>query len=365
MNYECLKQPDYTATGNLEILKRLSAVNPPKDILRVLSPDDFEDFIEEWAYYTLQEADSNQYARVYKLGGTGDKGRDILAFTKQNPEELDIYQCKHYSNALSPADIKKEVIKICYYTYIQDFNWPKNYFFIATNDLTSDAEMLLTNPDLLKETILKEWDKIVKQVIRNQKKKIDMVPELKKYINEANFTVFKFIPILKIIDEYLKTPLAPFRFGKSHLKPRPTAQLPTKHIEEREGRYTEQLFKVYKVKKEEELKGAYENHFKRQRNHFFEAESLKIYEEEVSLPGKNDFNIIKKRILDHIIDIHDFQDFDRDFDKVLEVTKEARKVQLGKENYLIGEYVEDNDKHGICHHLVNEKKIYWCAGEES
>jgi hypothetical protein len=100
--------------GNYDIL--FGIPTPPIDRMRSFSEDQFEDMVYEWVDGYLK----TEYALVYRCGGAGDKGRDVIAYVSEdmNNSEWDNYQCKHYNRPLYPGDIWIELGKLCYYTYI-------------------------------------------------------------------------------------------------------------------------------------------------------------------------------------------------------------------------------------------------------
>ena len=92
-----------------------SGVPIPKVMrIRTFSPDDWEDFIEEWCTSL-----TGAYVKVRRFGGSGDLGVDIAGFTSESgfQEVWDNHQCKRYDHPLRPSDIWVEIGKIVYYSY--------------------------------------------------------------------------------------------------------------------------------------------------------------------------------------------------------------------------------------------------------
>ncbi|MDX9911453.1 MAG: hypothetical protein RBS39_06460 [Phycisphaerales bacterium] len=75
----------------------------------------------EWEQFALQWANAFDppYAFIDRVGGTGDKGRDIVAFTDRPNSacDLDVYQCKHFDHPIQPNEIWLELGKLCLFTY--------------------------------------------------------------------------------------------------------------------------------------------------------------------------------------------------------------------------------------------------------
>jgi len=89
----------------------------PRDRIKLYSDAQFEDFIEEWAFFVLQEQ-KNEYVRVARFGNAGDKGRDVIGYVDEqaSPVVCDVFQCKHYGHPLQPLEFLPELAKLCFHT---------------------------------------------------------------------------------------------------------------------------------------------------------------------------------------------------------------------------------------------------------
>ena len=96
------------------------------------------------------------------------------------------------------------------------------------------------------------------------------------------------------------------------------------------------------------------NHFQRQREAFYEAESLRVFARDSVPPGT--FESLLDDIHGGIIDTHDADHVDG-YAKVCAVTKAARDMQITA-NALIT-CTNPKDRDGICHQLVNEERLRW------
>jgi hypothetical protein len=99
-----------------------------------------------------------------------------------------------------------------------------------------------------------------------------------------------------------------------------------------------------------------QEHFRRQRKHFYEAESLRNFSRD-NLPEEGrHFESLQEEIFDGIIgtvmSLHP-SGFER-VNKVLEV---AQALQITS-HPLISQ-VRVGDRHGICHQLANEDRVKW------
>ncbi|KJR44366.1 hypothetical protein UF75_5256 [Desulfosporosinus sp. I2] len=101
---------------------------PPINQVKMMDEDSFEHFTEEWLYACKK----NNYTSIKRIGGAGDKGRDVIGY--YNNGTVDYYQCKHYASALTPSEYYIELGKLCYYTFSNEYAIPKNYYIVASND---------------------------------------------------------------------------------------------------------------------------------------------------------------------------------------------------------------------------------------
>ena len=96
------------------------------------------------------------------------------------------------------------------------------------------------------------------------------------------------------------------------------------------------------------------DHFRRQREAFYEAESLRVFARDSVPPGT--FEALLDDIHDGVIDTHDGNHADG-YEKVCAVTKAARDMQITANALIICTNPKDRD--GICHQLVNEERLRW------
>ena len=96
------------------------------------------------------------------------------------------------------------------------------------------------------------------------------------------------------------------------------------------------------------------DHFRRQREAFYHAESLRVFARDSVPPGT--FESLQDDIHDGVIDTHDASHSDG-FEKVCAVTKAAREVEITANALITSTRPKDRD--GICHQLVNEERLQW------
>lgn len=124
----------------------------PIDKVHIMDEDSFEHFTLEWLYGCKKD----KYSSIMRIGGAGDKGRDVIAYRKDGG--VDYFQCKHYNSALAPSNYYLELGKLCYYTYTKDIPLPKSYYIVASNDIGPTLQDLLDNSAQLLSSLLDNWD---------------------------------------------------------------------------------------------------------------------------------------------------------------------------------------------------------------
>lgn len=331
---------------------------PPQQQLLLYSPDQWEGFVQEWAHYCLKK----QYKQVQRFTGAGDQGIDIAGFADNVKLQgvWDNYQCKHYDHALFPGDVWVEIGKVVWYSYNKAFHVPRRYFFVAPKGTGTSLTALLANAQKLRSELLANWEKKVRgEITKTQDVPLDAA--LLAYVNAFDFSIFDAKTALQLVEDHGATPVHAARFGGG-LKPRPTAPKPPVGIASEESRYVTKLLGAYAehtgkavpdpaaLTSSPKLK----DHFYRQREAFYHAESLRVFARD-SVPAGT-FESLQDDIYDGVIDTHDASHPDG-YARVCEVTKAARELQITA-NPLIS-CAKPKDRDGICHQLANEDRLQW------
>lgn len=330
----------------------------PIDIVSLMNGEEFEKFVVEWLYGFKQK----EYFSIKKMGSSGDKGRDIIAYN--NDKTVDYYQCKHYNEVLSPSNYYLELGKLCYYTYKKDIPIPKTYYIIASNDIGPSLQDMIDNPKILLLKLVENWDRYCKnKIIIN--KEIILDDNLRKYIDEFDFSIVQSYPIAKIVDEHLKTVYGGLRFGGPSIVP-PTKIIPKDDIDSEEMIYIEALLEAYsdklkiKIETVENLKkyDRYYIHLKRQRKDYYQAETIRRFVRDI-LTDFKEFDTLKEEVYDGIIDIHE-KDYDDGYERLVADLQQATIINTSKcllDSKL--KYIGISERKGMCHILVNDDKLRW------
>jgi ABC-3C protein/restriction endonuclease len=332
---------------------------PPQQQILLYSADQWEEFIQEWAHFCLKKL----YTQVQRFGGSGDHGIDVAGFSdKQKLQGIwDNYQCKHYERALHPTDVWQEFGKVLWHSFNGKYAAPRRYYFVAPRGAGTKLAGYLADIAKLKKALMEAWDKHVRREI-TETQEVLLEGEFLAYVEAFDFSIFDSKTPLDIIEDHRKCPYHAARFGGG-LPDRPAAEKPPNKIAPTESRYVAQLFSAYEdyAKKPipdlKALKGcssALSGHFGRQREAFYQAESLRIFARENAPSGT--FEDLQEDIYSGVIDTHD-ADHLNGYERVCKVTKAARDLQLTS-NALIP-CVKPKDRDGVCHHLANEDRLQW------
>jgi hypothetical protein len=333
-------------------------VIPPQQQLLLYSPDQWEDFVQEWAHFCLKK----QYVQVQRFTGSGDRGVDIAGFADSHKLQgvWDNYQCKHYDNALRPTNIWVEIGKIVWYSFKKAYTPPRRYYFVAPKGVGTSLSALLSDAAKLRDELIANWEKYVrKEITKTQEVLLDA--PLLAYVNVFDFSIFDSRTALQLVEEHRATPVHSARFGGG-LKARPDAVKPPAVIKTDESRYVTQLLNAYAehigkpVLDPSALATApkLRDHFHRQREAFYHAESLRVFARD-SVPAGT-FESLQDDIYDGVVDTHDATHQDG-YARVCAVTKAARELQITA-NPLIT-CTKPKDRDGMCPQLANEDRLQW------
>jgi len=331
---------------------------PPQQLLLLYSPDQWEDFVQEWAHYCLKKL----YVQVQRFTGAGDRGIDVAGFTdaKMLQGVWDNYQCKHYDHAIRPGDAWVEFGKVIWYSFNKDYTAPRKYFFVAPMGAGTGLSKLLADAEKLRRDVIANWKDHIESEITSTRD-IPLEGALLAYVQAFDFSIFEAKTSLQLVEEHRQTPHFATRFGGG-LPPRPLGTSLPSAIAPGESRYVSHLLDAYAdhtkaavpdpaaLKTWPKLQG----HFSRQREAFYQAEALRVFARDTVPIGT--FEALQGDIYHGVIDTHDASHPDG-FARVVEVTKAARDLQITANPLITCTKPQDRD--GICHQLANEDRLQW------
>lgn len=324
----------------------------PIDRIKLFSPAEWEDFVLEWAH-SLRD----KYERVDRCGGAGDMGRDVVAVPDTATDAVwDNYQCKHYDHALTPGDVWLELGKLVYYTYLQEFTFPRRYYFVAPQGVGTTLGKLLAQPADLKAGLVDKWDSKCKSGITTTQG-IPLDEALKKHLEALDFSRVGYIPPLTLLEQHRETPWHVARFGGG-LPPRPSSIQPPPEPASIETVYLRKLFEAYgdarscSVSTIADLQEHADlvEHYRDSRIEFYSAESLRSFSRDTLPEGS--FGELQDEIFAGVRDVIRASHQDG-YQRLLAVVHTARSMQITAHALVPRMHVRDRG--GVCHQLANDR----------
>ena len=317
---------------------------------------------DEWEDVTLELVScwKTQYARVVRCGGGGDMGRDVIAYNHDSPSVWENYQCKHYNKAINLSLGLLEIGKLFYYVHQGEYSLPQRYFFVAPQGVSTDFLKYINDPEKLKAELIARWEKICRKKITT-KEDVLLGEDIRKLIDEADFSIFDYLPPIKIIELHSDTMFHAQRFSVS-AKRRPALSTPPENIESKEIIYTSELLRAFadaEGKKEitsDSLPAGteYKNEYDSARRNFYAAEDLEKFSRDW-LPS-NCYQELVEECYEAVSPTVQ-QNHVNGYARYLATSSEAVKINYN--SHPLDPYIKIQDKKGICHQLVNSERIRW------
>jgi hypothetical protein len=249
-----------------------SPITPEQRVV-LMNADQWEDFILECCE---QQRIENKYVLVKKLGGTGDKGRDIAAYLKFPPKagEWDMYQAKAYQNSLAPSDLLADLAKFIFNVFNKTYTMPRNYYICGTRDVGTTLFTMLEHPDKLREWILEKWKEKDGNFVTFKQK---LTPKLETFIKTFDVKVIKEMKVSSLLAIHSRSSKHWAQFGALPLSV-PEVPVPDNPSTE-EQVYVAEILRAYedcekcKVSSVEEIPKKHNTHFENCRRQFYYAEA--------------------------------------------------------------------------------------------
>ncbi|MDZ7793624.1 MAG: ABC-three component system protein [Spirochaetia bacterium] len=340
-----------------------SGIPIPKAIrVKNFSPDDWEDFIEEWSTSLV-----DSYIKVRRFGGSGDCGVDIAGFctSKGFEDTWDNYQCKRYAHPLRPSDIWVELGKIIYYSHIGEYTPPRKHYFVAPLDVGTALEKLLNKPTELRDQFKEHWDGYCKIGITSTNE-IELSGKLLSYVDAFDFTIFSSKSHVELIEAHSHTGFHSVRFGGG-LPVRPDPEEPPAVPAASESRYIRQLLEAYgdhlgiPIRDMSALvaHSMLEKDYRRQRERFYHAEALRNFARDTVPEGT--FDYLQDEVYHGVVDVTD-SSYPNGYKRMKATVAQASSVALTANP--LASVTKSQDRQGICHQLANEDRLKWVMDDD-
>lgn len=331
----------------------------PAGRIRLYSPDEWEEFIREWATGLPQT-----YAQIKRLGGAGDKGADIAAFKTDRQFEgpWDCFQAKHYKDPLSFGVAAAEVLKVFVWVVEKVYCLPDSYLFLAPKGLSTQFNMMVSKPTAFRDSFLGRLDKGEALVKDLDAPKVQAVRTL---ASQTDFGMFKSVELQDALETHSRTRWHAARFATA-LPVRAASEAPPAEYATDEARYLQQLLAVYAERYPDKITDLasvadvprVSRHLQRQRVCFFRAESLKGYAREAVPPGT--FEKLQGDIYSGVVDVVE-RDHPNGYTRLAEVLAQVGNLDLNRHKLIA--VTEIDDRKGVCHQLANDDRLTWMDEE--
>lgn len=349
-----VEMSDLPIPKGIATVASLGARLTPQQFVQFYSPDEWEEFVWE-----LAEALQRDYLRIKRLGGPGDHGVDVAAFKTEYGLEgaWDCFQCKHYANSLMPSDVWPEILKLFLAVLASEYSMPDHYTFVAPKGAGLSLDPLMSAPSKLKLRFL-EW--LETKPASTQIGSSDKIA-LRAMIDATDFSRFDVMPTAEVITRHSQSRYHEVRFALP-LKPRKDSETPPSEIADDEVRYIDQLLATYVERYPAtefdrptlSAEPLVREHFTRQRTNFYKAESLRLYSRD-SVPNGT-FEALKNDVLSGVVEVAE-ADHSNGYSRLQKTLAASSQLDLSSHHLI--QVADLDDRKGMCHQLVNERKLTW------
>ncbi|MBI2254785.1 MAG: hypothetical protein HYU58_09220 [Proteobacteria bacterium] len=330
-------------------------IAPIVKLVRAYDATEWEVFISEW------QKGLQGYQEVKRLGGAGDRGRDVIGLCDANGCQgiWDNFQCKHYEVPLSAPLACEDAGKTIYHAFKGEFVPPRRYTYVAPRGPTTELRDMLLNPTKFKDAVLSTWaTRVAKRVVAGEVHELEGA--LAAYAAGYDFTTFTYVTLDEILDDHRRTAYWASRFN-GHLPPPPKGKVP-QSVAPNETVYVARLLEVYEeqtgipIKCTDDLLPFLDcaEDLQKQRVRFYDAEAFTAHYRDQTEPGTiEDF---AEQIYDAI-------------EPALASETAAQKrlsaaltvsAQTSPANVLSSQ-AKVRVRQGVCHQLANIHRIKWKA----
>jgi hypothetical protein len=332
---------------------------PPAARVQLMDDQAFEALVHAWMSRL-----KGKYKDVDRFGGPGDMGRDVVGWTTDQKclGVWDNVQCKRLNAPLGPSLLWPELGKIFWHVSKGDYVLPREMRFLCSKGIGTGAKHLLTNPQRLKDELIKHWPTHVADSITTTGS-VPLTGPLKVLVETTSFAIFGPMAVEDVLKDLEGTAYYVSQFGGG-LPARP-ASAPPPHIPlAHESRYVEQLFGAYAERRGTTLvdltnldqEPRDRRHFDVCRQQFYCAESLKEFARDATSSGT--FEGFQQDVLSTVTPV--LYDSHENAFALVNATLKAAALMPPAANALYS-VADARDKQGVCHQLVNDNDIDWIS----
>lgn len=328
----------------------------PAHVISHYSGDQWEEFVDE-LIEGIQS--TGTYVLAKRMGGPGDLGIDVAGFKTGKGLEgpWDCYQCKQYAAPLQPSSAWPEILKIFRAAVAGECVMPDAYFFVASKGAGLKLNKLLSQPTKAKA----EFTNWLATNTPSPAMSAHERTSVEALVAATDFAMFDALQARQVISLHANTRYHALRFNSPLPERHGTVTVPGAFVGD-EKRYVDQLVAAYRERHpgdnldRDNVAGhpARGTHFKRQRQAFFRAESLRVYARESTPEGT--FEAFQNDVHAGVVELAE-SDHPDGFARAQAVLHSSASIDLNSHRLI--ERADQDDRKGICHQLVNDERLTW------
>lgn len=233
---------------------------------------------------------------------------------------------------------------------------PTAYYFVAPRGVVGTLQDLLLNPSKIGPYLIGHWDQYCAEYITSTK--VPLTPEIRAAIEGFDFSRVDYYAASRLAKDPHARPALSALF---ELTPEeaPSGETPAE-IQQEELIYIDQLRNVYGeacgrvfLTADEVLADPdHGEHLRLQRTRFFEAAAFSRFHRDNTAPGAVD--VFREDVYHSVFEVY-LQAHASRLKRVEAVMQHAGAAPIG----LLGRLTRVPVRQGMCHHLVNERRLKW------
>lgn len=320
-----------------------------------LDDDDLERLIDDWV-----ASMRSRYPDSDRFSGPGDMGRDVVGYHSiaRFDGPWDNYQCKQLRNPLGEPAMLRELAKIFFHSAAGQFPPPNHFIFVAPRGAVRTVRALIAAPSTIAPRLIEQWDMwCAAHLVENEHHPLS--PAIRQIIDAFAFEKVSLMEAGKLVRTEAMKPVLVSWFSADP-GDAPVGEAPDQ-MQAEEAAYVAQLLAAYKERGAPEfasgedalMHGEFGEHFRVQRDRFFDAAAFKRYYRDSTEPAV--LATFEKDIFHGVYDTHGLTHADT-MAKIAAVMIEAKNVELSG---VLQRYARVPVKQGVCHHFANDGKLPW------
>jgi hypothetical protein len=320
-----------------------------------LDDADLERLIDDWV-----ASMRSRYPDSDRFSGARDMGRDVVGYHSRQRFDgpWDNFQCKQLRKALGEPEMLRELGKVFFHAVAGHFPVPRSYVFVAPKGAVRAVRTLISQPSKIAPRLVERWDDCcATHLVQGEFHPLS--DAVRAAIDGFAFENVSLLEAGKLVrDDAMKPVLV--KWFSADPGEAPVGEVPAGLQPEERG-YIDQLLAAYRERGAVALGSGddalahaeYGEHFRVQRERFFDAAAFKRYYRDSTEPRV--LEAFDNDIFHGVFDTHQLTHADA-LAKIAAVMVEAKGVTVAG---VLGRYARVPVKQGTCHHFANSGRLVW------